>query len=115
MCRFRLAWLLACCAYRLVVAEQNAVAGWANKVVARYAKAAAVSFEGTDLPRSHLTGNPVRQQILLAAAGGNASQRVNQEGRPLAAFNVVVLGGFAGRGAHKPSSARSSFWLEGEK
>ena len=80
----------------VVVAEQNAVPGWANKVVARYAEAAAVSFEGTDLPRSHFTGNPVRQQILLAAAGGSA--RREKSGDDAGAFNVVVLGGSLGAG-----------------
>ena len=80
----------------VVVAEQNAVPGWANKVVARYAKAAAVSFEGTGLPRSRFTGNPVRQQILQAAADGSG-RRDESEGTA-AAFNVLVLGGSLGAG-----------------
>ena len=44
----------------IVVAEQNAVPGLANRLTARFAKAAAVSFPGTALPRAVLTGNPVR-------------------------------------------------------
>lgn len=47
----------------IVVAEQNAVPGLANRVVGRFAKACAVSFAGTALPRSVLTGNPVREEV----------------------------------------------------
>lgn len=47
----------------IVVAEQNAVPGAANRLIARFAKASAVSFEGTPLPRAVVTGNPVRAEI----------------------------------------------------
>jgi undecaprenyldiphospho-muramoylpentapeptide beta-N-acetylglucosaminyltransferase len=47
----------------LVVAEQNAAPGAANRLLARFAKASAVSFEGTPLPRAVVTGNPVRKEI----------------------------------------------------
>lgn len=48
----------------IVVAEQNAVPGLANKLTSRFAKAAAVSFPGTALPKAVLTGNPVRPEVL---------------------------------------------------
>lgn len=48
----------------IVVAEQNAVPGAANRLVGRAARACAVSFENTDLPRAVLTGNPVRPEVL---------------------------------------------------
>lgn len=48
----------------IVVAEQNAAPGAANRLVARFAKASAVSFPGTPLPRAVVTGNPVRPEIL---------------------------------------------------
>lgn len=48
----------------LVVAEQNARAGLVNRLAGRFARAAAVAFEGTDLPRGEVTGNPVRRDIL---------------------------------------------------
>lgn len=51
----------------LVVAEQNARAGASNRLVARFAAACAVPFEGTDLPRAVVTGNPVRREILEVA------------------------------------------------
>jgi undecaprenyldiphospho-muramoylpentapeptide beta-N-acetylglucosaminyltransferase len=44
----------------IVVHEQNAVPGAANRLTARFARASAVSVEGTRLPRAVVTGNPVR-------------------------------------------------------
>ena len=59
----------------IVVAEQNAVPGAANRLVARFAKASAVSFPDTPLPRSTLTGNPVRAEVRAPFAGGRAAAR----------------------------------------
>ena len=53
----------------LVVSEQNAVPGLANRLAGRWARASAVSFPGTKLPRAVLTGNPVREEV----------QRVNRD------------------------------------
>lgn len=47
----------------LVVAEQNAVPSAANRLGARFAKAAAVPFENVDLPNAVWTGNPVRASV----------------------------------------------------
>ncbi|MEX2294236.1 MAG: undecaprenyldiphospho-muramoylpentapeptide beta-N-acetylglucosaminyltransferase [Acidimicrobiales bacterium] len=47
----------------VVVAEQNVVPGLANRLVARFARASAVSFAGTPLPRPVVTGNPIRSEI----------------------------------------------------
>ena len=52
----------------LVVTEQNARAGAANRLVARFATASAVPFAETDLPRTVVTGNPVRAEVLAVAA-----------------------------------------------
>ena len=57
----------------LVVAEQNAVPGLANRVAGRWARASAVSFPGTSLPRSVLTGNPVRDEIQGVNRGSGRS------------------------------------------
>ena len=48
----------------IVVAEQNAVPGLANRITARFARASAVSFPATGLPREVVTGNPVRPTML---------------------------------------------------
>lgn len=89
----------------VVVAEQNAVPGWANKVVARYAKAAAVSFEGTDLPRARCTGNPVRKEILQAAAETQVKENPAEQA---ASFKVLILGGSLGAG-HINQAIREAF------
>ena len=47
----------------IVVAEQNQAPGLANRLLARFAKASAVSFPGTPLPRAVVTGNPIRDEI----------------------------------------------------
>jgi UDP-N-acetylglucosamine--N-acetylmuramyl-(pentapeptide) pyrophosphoryl-undecaprenol N-acetylglucosamine transferase len=57
----------------LVVADQNARAGAANRLVARFAEACAVPFPDTDLPRAQVTGNPVRDAILEVAAHRDVS------------------------------------------
>ena len=50
----------------IVVMEQNKRPGLANRLSARVAKAAAVSFEGTPLPRAVVTGNPLRAEVMAA-------------------------------------------------
>jgi UDP-N-acetylglucosamine--N-acetylmuramyl-(pentapeptide) pyrophosphoryl-undecaprenol N-acetylglucosamine transferase len=47
----------------IVVAEQNQAPGLANRLLARFAAASAVSFPGTALPRAVVTGNPIRAEI----------------------------------------------------
>jgi undecaprenyldiphospho-muramoylpentapeptide beta-N-acetylglucosaminyltransferase len=58
----------------IVVAEQNAVPGAANRLVARFAKASAVSFANTPLPRAVFTGNPVRHEMRTLAAKGRREE-----------------------------------------
>ncbi|MEA2974468.1 MAG: UDP-N-acetylglucosamine--N-acetylmuramyl-(pentapeptide) pyrophosphoryl-undecaprenol [Actinomycetota bacterium] len=81
----------------LVVVEQNAVPGSANRLLGRFAKACAVSFPGTDLPRSVVTGNPVRPEILGAdrSASGRAAARAAL-GLPEGRRVVAVTGGSLG-------------------
>ncbi|MDG1367994.1 MAG: undecaprenyldiphospho-muramoylpentapeptide beta-N-acetylglucosaminyltransferase [Acidimicrobiales bacterium] len=64
----------------IVVAEQNAVPGAANRMAGRFAKACAVSFECTDLPRAVWTGNPVRREV-LAIADASAADRADARER----------------------------------
>ncbi len=81
----------------LVLAESNAVPGAANRVVARFATSAAVAFEGTDLARSVVTGNPVRPEILSVerSAGARAEAR-RTLGLPEDRAVVAVFGGSLG-------------------
>ncbi len=80
----------------IVVAEQNAVPGAANRLLGRFARACAVSFPGTRLPRAVVTGNPVRSEIRSAAADGSARRgardRLGLDDRPF----VVAFGGSLG-------------------
>ena len=80
----------------IVVAEQNTHPGVANRLAARFAKAAAVSFPGTPLPRAVVTGNPIRPEVLAVdrvADGGAAKRALGvPEGRAL----VLVAGGSLG-------------------
>ena len=60
----------------LVITEQNAVPGLANRLLSRFAAGAATAFESTDLPRATWTGNPVRAEVLEAdRSAGRAAAR----------------------------------------
>ncbi len=83
----------------LVVVEQNAAPGAANRVAARVARAAAVAFPGTDLPRAVLTGNPVRQEVLAVDRSPSGQAAARQAlGLPARATVVVAFGGSLGAG-----------------
>ena len=81
----------------LVVAEQNAAPGLANRLAARFAAASAVSFSGTPLPRAVVTGNPVRPEILAVdrSPRGQASARAAL-GLPAEGLVVAIAGGSLG-------------------
>ena len=81
----------------LVVAEQNAVPGLANRLAGRFARASAVSFPGTPLPRAVVTGNPVRPEVLKAdrSPEGRAVARASF-GLPEGCRVVAVAGGSLG-------------------
>lgn len=82
----------------VVVQEQNAVPGAVNRLVAKLARASAVSFPDTDLPRAEFTGNPVRAEVLAADR-----QRDREAARvalevPAGYRLVAVFGGSLGAG-----------------
>jgi undecaprenyldiphospho-muramoylpentapeptide beta-N-acetylglucosaminyltransferase len=80
----------------IVVAEQNAVPGAANRLVARFARAAAVSFPGTDLPRAVVTGNPVRPEILAVDRERDTAAARERLGLPPDRVVVLAFGGSLG-------------------
>ena len=57
----------------IVIHEQNALPGLANKVAARFAAAVATSFPDTALPGARFIGLPVRSQIRALADTGSPS------------------------------------------
>lgn len=78
----------------LVIAEQNAVASATNRLLGRFARAAAVPVHGTGLHREVVTGNPVRSEVVEAALeAGDARARL---GWPADSTTVVVFGGSLG-------------------
>ncbi len=81
----------------LVIHEQNSIPGLANRILARFARTIAVTYEGstTKFPasgRTVLTGNPVRREILLAARD-RARERL---GVDRDALLLLVVGGSRG-------------------
>ena len=86
---------LAAVVYRIpvVVLEQNARAGAANRLVGWRAAAAAVSFPGTDLPRAVVTGNPLRPAIREAAQHPDRDAARRSLDLPL---DRTVIGVFSG-------------------
>ncbi len=80
----------------VVIHEQNAVPGAANRLISRWAKAAAVSYEGTNLPRAVVTGNPVRPEVLgvdRATMAGSARADLGVDDDQLF---VLITGGSLG-------------------
>ena len=77
----------------MVVVARDARAGAADLLAGRCAKAAAVPFDGTDLPRSVVTGYPVRPEILALADGRDRAGAASQLGLPT---DRVVVGVFTG-------------------
>lgn len=80
----------------LVVAEQNARAGASNRLVGRFARASAVAFEGTDLPRAVVTGNPVRAAVLDAATDRDVVAARARLGVPVDRTMITVFAGSLG-------------------
>lgn len=81
----------------LIVAEQNAVPGLVNRLAGRFARASAVSFPDTPLPRAVVTGNPVRPEIRSAdrSPEGRRTARASL-GIPEGSRVVAVSGGSLG-------------------
>ena len=80
----------------LVVCEQNARAGAANRLLGRFAAAAAVSFPGTDLPHAVVTGNPLRPEIRAVAAHRDRDGAARALGLPPDRVIVAVFSGSLG-------------------
>jgi UDP-N-acetylglucosamine--N-acetylmuramyl-(pentapeptide) pyrophosphoryl-undecaprenol N-acetylglucosamine transferase len=97
----------------IVVAEQNARAGAANRLAGRFAKASAVPFPETDLPRRVVTGNPVRAEVLaIDRVGGRAAAR-EALGLPLDRTVVaVVTGSLGARKVNQAVRAAVPTWAE---
>ncbi len=82
----------------VVLVNVDAVPGAANRLVGRFARCAAVAFDGTALPRSVVTGAPVRAGIVHSAhpdPGARSSAR-HALGLPVDRLVVGAVGGSLG-------------------
>ncbi len=81
----------------LVAVNTDAVPGAVNGLLGRFAAANAVAFEGTDLPRAHVTGTPVRSELasLDRTPAGRAHGRAAL-GLPPDRQTVAAVGGSLG-------------------
>jgi undecaprenyldiphospho-muramoylpentapeptide beta-N-acetylglucosaminyltransferase len=80
----------------IVVAEQNLAPGAANRLLARFARASAVSFDGTPLPRAVTTGNPIRPEFATAGEGSRRAAARAALGVDPGRSLVLVTGGSLG-------------------
>ncbi|KAA0234373.1 MAG: UDP-N-acetylglucosamine--N-acetylmuramyl-(pentapeptide) pyrophosphoryl-undecaprenol N-acetylglucosamine transferase [Acidimicrobiales bacterium] len=80
----------------IVVCEQNARAGLANRLAARFAVASAVPFAQTDLPRAVVTGNPVRAEVLAVADKRDRPAARRALGLPAERTVIAVFSGSLG-------------------
>jgi UDP-N-acetylglucosamine:LPS N-acetylglucosamine transferase len=81
----------------LVSVTTDAVPGAVNGLLGRFAAANAVAFEGTELPRAHVTGTPVRPE-LSGLDRSSEGQRAGRSalGLPADRQTVTAMGGSLG-------------------
>ena len=82
----------------LVCVSYDRIPGLATRRQAKQAAISAVSFEGSDLPRSILTGAPVRKQLRGLAVSTSRESSRSALGIRSDARMVVVMGGSLGSG-----------------
>lgn len=83
----------------IVVHEQNAVAGLANRVASRFARAVAVSFPGSENrfgSKGVLTGNPVREDIVAVDRAALHPEALRFFGLAPGRRTLLVSGGSQG-------------------
>ena len=80
----------------LVITEQNAVPGLANRLLSRLAAGAATAFESTDLRGATWTGNPVRSEVTAVDRSGDGPAARAALGVDEGRRMVAVFGGSLG-------------------
>ncbi|MGH9222556.1 MAG: undecaprenyldiphospho-muramoylpentapeptide beta-N-acetylglucosaminyltransferase, partial [Acidimicrobiales bacterium] len=80
----------------IVVHEQNAVPGAANRTAGPVAKACAVSYPGTPLPRAVVTGNPVRPEVAAVDRARDGARARVALGLPADRSVLAIFGGSLG-------------------
>ena len=98
----------------VVLVNLDAVPGAASRLVGRFARAAAVGFDGTGLRRAVVTGAPVRPEIAAAAHPDEAARSRAREalGLPVDRFVVGAVGGSLGAGTiNRAVVALAAMWV----
>ncbi len=81
----------------LVLVNTDAVPGAVNAFLGRFAAANAVAFPGTDLPRAHLTGTPVRPEFGVLDRSVEGQRKARETlGLPPDRRTVAAVGGSLG-------------------
>ncbi len=80
----------------LVITEQNAVPGLANRLLSPLASGAAVAFESTSLRKATWTGNPVRSEVLAVDRSAHRAAARSALGVGDGRRMVAVFGGSLG-------------------
>ena len=94
-------WAIASVPLRvpLVVVSYDAVPGLANRLASRLARATAVAFAPSSLPRAEVTGTPLRAEVLAVERTRDQAEARRRLGLPADRFVVLVVGGSLGSGA----------------
>jgi UDP-N-acetylglucosamine--N-acetylmuramyl-(pentapeptide) pyrophosphoryl-undecaprenol N-acetylglucosamine transferase len=95
----------AALAVPVVLVNVDARPGAANRLVGRFAKAAAVAFSGTPLPRAVVTGAPVRADIVAAARPSEAQRLAARRQLELPQDRKVVAAVGGSLGARRINAA----------
>lgn len=98
----------------LVLVNVDAVPGAANRLLGRFARASAVGWEGTPLPRSVVTGTPVRPEITLVTRSPEDRRAARTElGLPPGRLTIAAFGGSLGaRRINQAVAALAGMWSE---
>ena len=97
----------------LVIVEQNAVPGLANRTLSRFASGAATAFEATGLPRATWTGNPVRPEVVAAdRSGGRAAARRTLGGDDERRLVAVFGGSLGARRINDAAAGAARIWRD---
>ena len=97
----------------VVIHEQNAVPGSANRLISKWAKAAAVSFPDTPLANAVVTGNPVRPEMLAVDRTRDRAEARRALDIDAEKTLVVVTGGSLGAlRINRAAIAAASVWAD---
>jgi UDP-N-acetylglucosamine:LPS N-acetylglucosamine transferase len=96
----------------LVLVNIDAVPGLVHRMLGRFAAASAVAFPGTPLPRTVVTGTPVRAEVAAVCRSPEAAHRARTElGLPADRTTVAVFGGSLGaRTLNEAAMALARLW-----